>query len=333
MRRVFASTIVPASSRGSLPRADGYGVTAQPSWRGVDWPAHLHRVQIDGSEVAYVDVGPSGPTDKAPVVFVHGLSGQWQNWLENIPRTAIGRRVIALDLPGFGASAPTVGQVTISRYGRVVEELCERLGLGAVALVGNSMGGFIAAETAIQFPARVERLVLVSAAGISSVDERAAPLLTLARAGLAVMAVAVPYERGIASRPGVRHVALGLVARHPSLLAPDLAYEGFIHGASGTGDFNPALRAVLGYDFRHRLPEIACPTLIVWGEHDAVIPVRDAQVFERLIRDSRKVVMRDTGHISMAERPGAFNDLLAGFLAETGSAEAEEPVQGESQAA
>jgi pimeloyl-ACP methyl ester carboxylesterase len=95
----------------------------------------------------------------------------------------------------------------------------------------------------------------------------------------------------------------------------------------------PALQAVLDYDFRDRLPEIACPTLIVWGEQDAVIPVRDAQVFERLISDSRKVVMRDTGHVAMAERPEAFNGLLVDFLAETGSAESHEPVPGESQAA
>jgi pimeloyl-ACP methyl ester carboxylesterase len=332
MRRVFASTIVPASSRGSLPSADGYGVTARPSWRDIDWPAHVHRTRLGGADVAYVDIGPARSTDAKPVVFVHGLSGQWQNWLENIPRTALDRRVVAVDLPGFGVSGPVPGEVTIPGYGRIVEELCERLELGAVALVGNSMGGFITAETAIQFPARVERLVLVSAAGISSVDERAAPILTLGRIGAASMAAGVPYGRRIAARPGVRHFVLGLVARHPSLLAPDLAYEGFIRG-SATSGFNPALRAVLGYDFRHRLPEIACPTLIVWGEQDAVIPVRDAQVFERLIPDSRKVVMRDTGHVSMAERPEAFNELLVDFLAETGSAESEEPVPGESQAA
>jgi pimeloyl-ACP methyl ester carboxylesterase len=332
MRRVFASTLVPASSRGSLPRAGGYGVTAQPSWRGIDWQAHVHRTRLSGSDVAYADIGPAGAIDEQPVVFVHGLSGQWQNWLENIPRMALDRRVIAIDLPGFGVSGPVVGDVTISGYGQIVEELCEQLGLGAVALVGNSMGGFIAAETAIQFPARVERLVLVSAAGISSVDERAKPVLTLGRIGAASMAAGIPYGRRIAARPGVRHLALGLVARHPSLLAPDLAYEGFIRGSASIG-FNPALRAVLGYDFRDRLPEIACPALIVWGEQDAVIPVRDAQVFERLIPDSRKVVMRDTGHVSMAERPEAFNELLVDFLAETGSAETLEPVPGESQAA
>ncbi len=103
-------------------------------------------------------------------MFVHGLGGQWQNWLENIPRAAQERRVVALDLPGFGQSPMPREQITISRYGRVVDALAEQLGLGRVDVVGNSMGGFIAAEMAIQFPERVERLVLVSAAGITSAD-------------------------------------------------------------------------------------------------------------------------------------------------------------------
>jgi pimeloyl-ACP methyl ester carboxylesterase len=127
-------------------------------------------------------------------------------------------------------------------------------------------------------------------------------------------------------------MALSLVARHPSRLAADLAWESMIKGAGKPG-FQPALRANFGYDFRDRLPEIACPTLIVWGEKDSVISVRDAAEFERLIPDSRKVVMKDTGHVPMLERPGAFNHVLMEFLAESGPAEEKEPVEGESRAA
>jgi pimeloyl-ACP methyl ester carboxylesterase len=72
------------------------------------------------------------------------------------------------------------------------------------------------------------------------------------------------------------------------------------------------------------------PTLIVWGEQDSIIPVKDAQEFERLIPDSRKVVMTDTGHIAMAERPGAFNDVMMEFLGERGPAAAKQGVAGES---
>jgi pimeloyl-ACP methyl ester carboxylesterase len=115
-------------------------------------------------------------------------------------------------------------------------------------------------------------------------------------------------------------------------MAADLAYEGFFKGTGKPG-FDEALRACLEYDYRDRLPEIRQPTLIVWGENDSIIPVKDAHEYARLIADSRKVVMKDTGHIPMAERPAAFNEVMMEFLAETGPAAAGARPGGESQAA
>jgi pimeloyl-ACP methyl ester carboxylesterase len=194
------------------------------------------------------------------------------------------------------------------------------------------MGGYISAEVAIQFPQRVDRLILVSAAGITSASLAHRPILTMGRIATALVTWSAPLDRKLAARPVSRHLSLLLVARHPSLLKADLAYEAFFKGTGKPG-FQDALRANLDYDFRDRLPEIRRPTLIVWGEQDSIIPVRDAHEFERLISDSRKVVMQDTGHIAMAERPAAFNDLMMDFLAETGPASDREPVEGESQVA
>ena len=84
---------------------------------------------------------------------------------------------------------------------------------------------------------------------------------------------------------------------------------------AGKPGFHDALRACLEYDFRDRLPEISCPTLIVWGEKDAVLPLQDAHQFERLIPDSRKMVLDDTGHVPQLERPEAFNQVLLDFVA------------------
>jgi pimeloyl-ACP methyl ester carboxylesterase len=323
MPKYFVPTARPAGVRAGRRADDGYGATAQPDWRTIDWAAHLHQVEIDGRPVNYVDIG-SGPRE--PLVFVHGLGGQWQNWLENIPRAAQERRVIALDLPGFGLSPMPRNEITIPGYARTVNALCEQFGLGVVELVGNSMGGYIAAEVAIQFPRRVDRLILVSAAGISSANLAHQPVLTLGRVATAVVSWGAARHRQVASRPKARHMALVLVARYPSRLKADLAYEGFFKGAGKPG-FEDALRACLEYDFRHRLPEIQRPTLIVWGEQDSIIPVNDAHEFERLIPDSRKVVMQETGHISMAERPVAFNELMMDFLAESGRAAQGMPTQ------
>jgi pimeloyl-ACP methyl ester carboxylesterase len=312
MPKPFAATATPTAPWHARRADEDYGKGAKPDWREVDWPAHLHQVEIEGSRVNYVDIG-SG--DGPAVVLVHGLGGQWQNWLENIPRVARERRVVALDLPGFGLSEMPSERISISGYGRCVDALVEHLGLQRVDVVGNSMGGFVASEVAIQFPERVERLALVSAAGISSANASRAPVLTAGRIATAVTAYTAARHQAIARRPVTRHFALVFVARHPSKLRSDLVWEGLMKGTDKPG-FDDALRACLEYDFRDRLPEIRSPTLIVWGQNDSIIPARDAEEFERMIDDSRKVVLEDTGHIPMLERPAAFNDLLLEFLGE-----------------
>jgi pimeloyl-ACP methyl ester carboxylesterase len=344
MPKRFVPAARPATVRAARRAGHGYGETAEPDWRTIDWTQHLHQIELGGTPVNYVDLDSAGlgsaavdsaelrPADREPVVFVHGLGGQWQNWLENLPRAALERRVIALDLPGFGSTPMPRDETTIPGYGRCVNQLCEKLDLGRVDIAGNSMGGYIAAEVAIQFPERIDQLLLVSAAGITTADVARRPVYTAGRIATAMTAHSSAQYRAIASRPKSRHMALALVARHPSLLRADLAYEGFIKGAGGPG-FESALRACLEYDFRDRLPEIRQPTLIVWGEKDSIIPVRDAQEFERLIPDSRKVVMKDTGHIPMAERPGAFNNVMMEFLSEKGPASATDTPPGESEAA
>ena len=311
-RRRLARAAAPATPWAHRKADDDYGLSAAPDWRQVDWAAHLHTARIDGRRLNYVDIG-TGP--ETPVILVHGLGGQWQNWLENLPRIAQERRVIAPDLPGFGLSEMPREDISISGYARCVEALRERLGIERVNLVGNSMGGFIAAEVAIQFAPGVERLVLVSAAGLTGPNVYRAPVMTGGRVAAALTAVTAARHRAMARRPISRHLALLLVARHPARLRAEVAWEALMKGAGKPG-FHDALRASLEYDFRDRLPEIGCPTLIVWGEKDAVLPLRDAHEFERLIPDSRKVVLPDTGHVPQLERPEAFNRTLLEFVAD-----------------
>jgi pimeloyl-ACP methyl ester carboxylesterase len=327
MPKLLPSTAPPTGPWKARDADQDYGVTAEPDWRRVDWARHLHRVEVDGTSINYVDIGEGAET---PVLMVHGLAGQWQNWLENIPRIAQERRVLALDLPGHGLSRMPREKISIQGYGRTVNSFLGTLGLERMSVVGNSMGGFVSSELAIEFPERVERLVLVSAAGISNTSFYRAPTITIARIASALTAVSASRHRSLAARPITRHVAMALVARHPSLLKPDLVWEGLMKGA-GKESFHDALRANLEYDFRERLPDIGAPTLVIWGQNDSVISVEDAGEFERLIGDARKVVMEDTGHVPMLERPTAFNDLLMEFLAEGGPAEDKEPVEGESE--
>src|SRR3954453_14947270 len=153
-----------SSQAGTSPAPGPYGPVGRSAWMDVDWRAHRRFVELDGRAVNVVELGTGAP----PIVFVHGLAGSWQNWLENLPHfAAAGHRVVAFDLPGFGASEMPGEKISIPGYGRFVDALLDRLGVGAAVVVGNSMGGFIGAELAIQYPARVERLALVSAAGLT----------------------------------------------------------------------------------------------------------------------------------------------------------------------
>jgi pimeloyl-ACP methyl ester carboxylesterase len=305
------------SGVGTLPRTDRgqpYGPTGTSAWLEIDWRKHQRWVSVGGQSVNVIDMG-----EGSPVVFVHGLSGSWPNWLEQLPVFARDHRVIAMDLPGFGHSPMPDERITISMYGRILDGLLDTLGVDAATVVGNSMGGFVSAELAIAFPQRVERLALVSAAGISTYRhrdvERLEPYLRRLAPMIAVYTGwTATRSDWVSRRPGLRNLTLGFVTRHPGRLPAALAAEQ-LRGAGKPG-FMQALRANIDYPVSERLPEIACPTLIVWGDEDKVIPVADASVFEELIPNSRKVIFEGTGHMAMLERPAAFNELLREFIVE-----------------
>jgi pimeloyl-ACP methyl ester carboxylesterase len=297
-----------------LPDGPGdYGPSGRSPWLDVDWREHQRWVTIDGRRVNVIELG-SGPV----VVFIHGLSGSWQNWLEQLPVFARDHRVIAFDLPGFGASEMPREKITIRGYGHFVDALLDEVGVSSAAVVGNSMGGFIGIELAIRFPERVERLVLVSAAGLSIEylrNERALAVLGAIENRLAAYSGWLASRSdALARRPGARRMIFGIVAHRPDRLPGPLVAEQ-VRG-SGKPGFLPALDALTDYPIRDRLGEIACPTLIVWGAEDKLVPARDADEFARLIPNSRKVVWSQTGHVAMLERPEAFNALVQAFLAE-----------------
>lgn len=296
-------------AQDTAPFHDGYGARGRSAWLDIDWPAHQRWIEVDGTPANVVELG-AGP----PLLLVHGLAGRWQNWLENIPRFARTRRVVAVDLPGFGASPLPRDPISIAGYARFLEGVCDALSIDAAAVVGNSMGGHIASELAIASPQRVERLMLVSAAGISAELAQRDAVMTGGRVLAALMTRAAARNASLARRPGTRRVALSFVVRHADRLSAPMAHE-LMQGAGKPG-FLPALEAVLTHRISERLPQIACPTFVLWGEDDHVIPVRDAKRFGALIPDVRVEVWPDTGHVAMLERPERFNALLETFLSE-----------------
>jgi len=337
-----------------------YGPQGRSRWLDVDWRTHQHWTIVDDTPINVIELG-EGPA----LVFVHGLSGSWPNWLEQLPVFAAGRngdsglgpvspgfgrngdsglgpvspgfgrngdsglgpvspgfghRVIALDLPGFGRSPmPPGGEVSITGYADLIDALLEQLGVESAAVVGNSMGGFISAELAIRHPQRVERLVLISPAGLSTHQDprilRYLPWVRrMERLAAAYGGWVASHSDAVARRPVLRNAFFGMIVPHPRQLPAALVSEQ-LRGAGKPG-LVAATQAISDYDLRPRLEQIACPTLVVWGDRDRVISRRDLEVFAELIPGARKVMYEDTGHMSQLERPAEFNALLAEFLAE-----------------
>jgi pimeloyl-ACP methyl ester carboxylesterase len=280
-----------------------------PEWRRVDWRQHLHRLSLPGAEVNYAEIG-----EGEPIVFVHGLSGCWQNWLENLPHFGRTHRAIALDLPGFGASPMPSWPIEIPAYGQLLHDFCEKLGVERGTVVGNSMGGFVATEAVTSGPDRFERLVQVSSAGILNTwnpEERAtATAWAWKRFG--------PYYYGgarfIVSRPRARQAVFGPFFRYPNRLREDLLMEQILGGMQRADGFEEALRATIRHDIRDRLGDIDVPTLVVGGLSDRVIPVAAAISYHRRIPRSRLEIFERTGHLPQLERPLRFNALLDEFL-------------------
>ena len=236
-----------------------YGTASRSPWLDVDWRRHQRWVLVDGDAVNTIELGGEARSDttRQPLVFLHGLSGSWPNWLEQLPVFAAERRVIAIDLPGFGHSPMPAEPITIPGYARMLDGLLGQLEIDAAAVVGNSMGGFIGAELAIAFPQRVERLVLVSAAGISTHENRSArrtvpALRRLERLVTATTAWTASKSDAVARRPRLRNATLNLVVSHPGRMPAALAAE---------------LSAL-----RSALKDIKVPTLVLSGSRDNNAP-------------------------------------------------------------
>jgi pimeloyl-ACP methyl ester carboxylesterase len=288
---------------------DDYG-NPDPEWLTIDWRSRLHRVSLPGADVNYAEIG-----EGEPILFIHGIAGSWQNWLENLPYFGRGHRAIALDLPGFGHSPMPSWPIEIRAYGRLIHDFCEKLGVERGAtLVGNSMGGLVAAEAVLSSPERFDRLALVSSAGLikSRMQDRHAAAISHAWRSFGPRFSHA--SRLAASRALNRYLAFRPFVRYPGRLRPELLWEQMNSGLRALG-LGEALKAEAEHDAGDRLEEIETPTMIVWGSSDWFISARSALSYHRRVPRSRLEILERTGHLPQLERPARFNRLLEEFLA------------------
>lgn len=230
-----------------------------------------------GSATIYAEISGAGK----PLILIHGLGGSSRWWARNVPGFARFWRVHVVDLPGFGRSR---GQrFMLHNAAELLVRWMDALDLTRASVVGHSMGGLVGAHLAAQFPDRVERLVLVDAA-------------------------ALPLER-FSPRDawrmiwGLQHLPLTLL---PVLCADALR--------AGPRTVLNALRQLLRTDISADLARVEAPTLIVWGEHDATLPLAVGQRLHACLRQATLLVISDAGHCPMWQRPDVFNHAVSQFL-------------------
>ena len=255
-------------------------------------------------------VRDTGPRDAPAVLLLHGFGSSlhtWDDWAALLERE---RRVIRLDLPGFGLTgADPSGEYSDLRAVTLLEGLLDARGVARVDVIGSSMGGRLAWRFAAERPARVRRLVLMAPDGFASAG------FTYDRpAGVPLMMRALPYTlpmpllrggvapayadpatltdatleryRDMMIAPGVRQAILDRMATH--ILVPP----------------EPFLR------------RIAAPTLLLWGEADRMVPAPHAADYARELPDSRTVILPGLGHVPMEEAPARSLEPVRAFLAE-----------------
>jgi len=252
------------------------------------------RLVLGEKTLAYNEFG-SGPA----VVIIHGVGGHKEDWTGVAEALATSRRVFAIDMLGFGESSKTGDDLSMPVQAAAILALLDAHGIDKAALVGNSVGGWVAATFAATHPDRVEQLVLIDAAGFKAMFEGPPP---------------VNFDPGDAAEMDtlIRFVINSKVADTPGLA--DQAFGQYV--ASG----EKAIAATWGKSLftsprlEDIFPRITAPTLVLWGADDRLFPSLLAGVFAAQIAGATAHLIPDAGHFPQIDNPHATTEAITGFL-------------------
>jgi pimeloyl-ACP methyl ester carboxylesterase len=247
---------------------------------------------------------------------VHGLGGAAWNFTDLAPLLAARHRVLIPDLPGHGGTEPLPELESLSALAAHVAAVAEHEELSPAAVVGYSMGGPVALRLAVDRPEAVSALVLVAPAGIVSTTRRAEIWLTAIAAFRPARKVA-RFRFLLARRPNLRLPVFGYWgAEDPRALSPE-SVVGFLESQPEHTDVGAAAKALLHDDPRPDLDRVTCPTAVVWGARDRLIPLEDGFEYARRLRCPLRVLPA-AGHLLVGECPAELAAVLVELLA-TGS--------------
>ncbi len=252
--------------------------------------------QVFGQKISYMEAG-SGPA----VILLHGLGGDKTNWRFNLPALAAKFHVYAIDELGFGASDKPMIDYRVATESDVLDEFMRSQKIEKASIVGSSLGGWIAADFAVRYPGRVDRLVLGDAAGyfLRPVQREEAAFLNPSTLDDARLAVKKIFKTPQLTSETFARTFLGVRMHAGDGYTIDRFFDSMLRGED---------------QLNHRLQSIHAKTLVIWGGDDALLPVSLAETMTKEIAGAKKVVIDGCGHVPQFECADRFNPAMIDFL-------------------
>jgi pimeloyl-ACP methyl ester carboxylesterase len=282
----------------------------------------LQRITLHGQELAFRSSG-SGPV----LLLVHGMAGSSSMWVDAMPGLSTHFTVVAPDLPGHGASEKPRGDYSLGAFANSLRDLLIALGHQRATLVGQSLGGGIVMQFAYQFPERTERLVLVSSGGLGQEVNLLLRALTLPGSDYVLPLACTNWMHDAGLKVAGWMKAVGF-RPSPHIVQIWESY-GSLADAETRAAFLQTLRSVIDQSGQrvsatNRLYLASrVPTMIIWGDHDRIIPVEQGHAAHDAIPGSRFEVFAGSGHFPHCEEPGRFVDVVTDFMRTTSPASLE----------
>ncbi len=270
--------------------------------------ASSHFLQWRGAEIHYTDEGRG-----VPVLMIHGFGGSFRNFQKLNDSLKNDYRTIRVDLPGFGLSdQPAADSKTnfVELYTDFMHFFMDTLHLDSVYVVGNSMGGMVAWGMAANDTVRIKKLVLLNAAGyeLDKVAKGATGFLT-SKVGQLMFKKGMPLKM---SEGG----AASCYADDSRINHDEVVVNNELWNREGNIPAAFAMASSGQFPDSTQISNIQCPTLIVWGTQDEIIPVAHAEKFKRDIKNSRTIIYDPCGHCPMIELPEKLTPDIRKFFAE-----------------
>jgi len=257
---------------------------------------------FDGRAYVY----EAGMDHDKSVVLIHGIGDKAsRDWNSLIPILSRYYHVVTFDLPGFGRSTKANKLYSPTKYVAFVRYVSHRYTRGPFYIVGHSMGAAIALRYAATYPGDVSALVLADVAGIL---HRMAYSQYLSHLEIDLIPSLFPNQREQLNQlVGNVLGALEHLKPDPELIVSQAALR---HDILGSDPAKIAGLALVLDDFSNVIPRVQAPTLIIWGDHDPLAPLRTAEVLTANIPQAQLKILQDCGHTPMDDRPRAFNELV-----------------------